>query len=335
MKFIHYILFGIILFSPFGVKSQQRMDKKAILVIHGGSGVITREKLSESQEKDYRKELAKALQIGNRILKKGGTSEEAVVGVIVSLEDSPLFNAGKGSVLNENGQVEMDASIMRGNDLACGSVSGLKRVKNPILASQMVMNKTRHVFLSGEGGDDLAEKHDLEIEAPEYFRTERRIQQLEEQKSKKERKGSLVDPDGKYGTVGAVALDKNGNLCAATSTGGTSNKLKGRIGDTPIIGSGTYANNSSCGISCTGEGEYFIRNQAAYAVSALMEIGKSTMKDAMVKVIDEKVGTMGGSGGMIGLDSDGNYYWYFNTKGMYRGVLFEDGVMLVEIFGSP
>ncbi len=328
------IIASLLLFGNMA-NGQAKMNKKAVLVIHGGAGVISRENLSESKEKEYRNELAKSLQIGYKILKKGGSSEEAVVEVISNMEDSPLFNAGKGSVLNENGNVEMDASLMRGDDLACGSVAGVRRTKNPIRGARVVMNETKHVFIIGEGGDLIAEKYDLPVEPPEYFQTERRLQQLEERKKQNDRRGSLIYDDSKFGTVGAVALDQSGDLCAGTSTGGTSNKLMGRVGDSPLIGSGTYASNKSCGISCTGDGEYFIRSQAANAAAAMMELGGKTIEESLKSVMDDHVGPLGGVGGLIGLDKDGNYSWYFNSKGMYRGVLFEDGTMLVEIFGAP
>ena len=335
MKIALISIIGFVTMAFHPVLSQQKMNKKALMVIHGGAGVITREKLSESLEKEYRNELAKTLQIGYKILKKGGSSEEAVVEAIINMEDSPLFNAGVGSVLNENGNVEMDASIMNGVDQKCGAVAGVRRIKNPIKAAQLVMNKTKHVFIMGEGADELGEKNDLPIEPPEYFQTERRIKQLEERKKKGNRRGSLIFPDSKFGTVGVVALDQRGNICAGTSTGGTSNKLKGRIGDSPIIGSGTYADNNSCGVSATGDGEFFIRAQAAYSVAAFMEIGGKDLDSSLKEVMDKKIGPLGGQGGLIGLDKDGNYSWYFNSEGMYRGVLFEDGTMLVEIFGSP
>jgi len=305
------------------------------LAIHGGAGTLIKGLMTSEMEANYKKALDLALEAGYEVLKKGGSSLDAVEVSVKLLEDTPLFNAGKGSVFTAKGTHEMDAAIMDGKELDAGAVSLITGIRNPVALARDVMEKSDHVFLAGEGGDEFAESKNLEIEPPEYFRTERRIKQLEDRKSKKERGGSLTGTEGKFGTVGAVALDQNGNLSAATSTRGTSNKLKGRIGDTPIIGSGTYANNNSCGISCTGDGEYFIRNQAAFSVSALVEIGKISMKDAMKKVIDEDIGNMGGVGGMIGLDRDGNYYWYFNSKGMYRGVLFDDGVMLVEIFGSP
>ncbi len=327
-------IIGIFIFSFLLGFSPQKVTKKAILIIHGGAGVITRDRLNPELEKEYRSELAKTLQIGHRILKTRGSAEQAVIEAIENMENSPLFNAGRGSVLNEDGEVEMDASIMNGKDQSCGSVTGVRKIKNPIRAAQLVMNKTKHVFLAGEGADEFGEENGLPLESPEYFQTERRLKQLEERKKAGDRRGELIFKDSKYGTVGAVALDQNGNICAGTSTGGTSNKLKGRIGDSPIIGSGTYASNSTCGVSATGDGEYFIRVQATHSVSAIMEYQKKGLNEALIEVIEKKIAPMGGDGGLIGLDKDGNYAWHFNTEGMYRGVLFEDGTMLVEIFGS-
>ncbi len=331
MKLFPNIILSIFLLCSVIAYGQQKMNKKAVLVIHGGAGVITKDKLSPEKEKEYRTTMAKALQSGYKLFKKGKSSEDIVVEVISLMEDSPLFNAGKGSVLNAKGEVEMDASLMNGQDLSCGSVSLVKRLKNPIQAAQLVKNKTKHVYLAGEGADHFGEKNELAVEPPEYFQTERRLKQLENKKKKANEQGSLENGMKKYGTVGAVCLDVNGNISAGTSTGGTSNKLKGRIGDSPIIGSGTYAKNKVCGVSSTGDGEYFIRSQVAISIAHLMEYKGLGIDAAMDQAIKD-VGDLGGSGGVVGLDSNGNYNWSFNSPGMYRGVIFEDGVILIQIF---
>ena len=239
--------------------------------------------------------------------KKGESSELAVIETIKILEDSPLFNAGKGSVFNSNGKVENDASIMRGNDLNAGASSGTSNVKNPITLAADVMNHSEHVFLSGKGAENFAKQRNLDIVENEYFHTKFRYNQLLNKKEK-----------DKYGTVGCVAIDVDGNIVAGTSTGGMTNKKWGRIGDSPIIGAGTYADNNTCGISSTGSGEYFIRTVAAFQVSSLLENNDYDLKKAMSKVIHEKIGGIGGDGGMIGIDKNSNISMEFNTPGMYR-----------------
>ena len=248
------------------------------------------------------------------ITKKGESSEVAVIETIKILEDSPLFNAGKGSVFNSEGKVENDASIMRGNDLNAGASSGTSNVKNPITLAANVMNHSEHVFLSGKGAENFAKKRNLEIVDNEYFHTEFRYNQLINKKD-----------EDKYGTVGCVAIDINGDIVAGTSTGGMTNKKWGRIGDSPIIGAGTYANNNTCGISSTGSGEYFIRTVAAFQVSSLLESHDYNLNNAMYKVIHEKIGGIGGDGGMVGIDKNSNISMEFNTPGMYRAFINKDG----------
>jgi L-asparaginase / beta-aspartyl-peptidase len=289
------------------------------LVIHGGAGTITRESMTPEKEKMYQDALKNALDHGYEILEKGGTSMDAVIQVVTLLEDSPLFNAGKGSVFTNEGKNEMDASIMDGKTLEAGAVAGVTTIKNPIKAAYAVMKNSGHVFLNGKGAEEFAETQGLEIVDPGYFFDSTRFEQL--QKAKLKEKAFLSEDviDKKFGTVGCVALDKNGNIAAGTSTGGMTNKKFGRIGDSPVIGAGTYANNATCGISSTGHGEYFLRLAVAHDISAMMEYGHVTLEDAAHEVIMEKLAKLGGTGGVIGLDARGEIIMTFNTEGMYRG----------------
>ena len=289
-------------------------ENKIAIVIHGGAGIILKENISKSKEDSIINKLDEAITKGWELLKKGQSSEMAVIETIKILEDSPLFNAGKGSVFNSDGKVENDASIMRGNDLNAGASSGTSNVKNPITLAANIMNHSEHVFLSGKGAENFAKNRNLEIVNNEYFHTKFRYNQLLNKKG-----------EDKYGTVGCVAIDVNGNIVAGTSTGGMTNKKWGRIGDSPIIGAGTYANNSTCGISSTGSGEYFIRTVAAYQVSSLLENHNYDLKKAMYKVIHEKIGGIGGDGGMIGIDKNSNISMEFNTPGMYRAYVNKYG----------
>jgi len=289
-------------------------ENKIAIVIHGGAGIILKEDISKSKEDSIINKLNEAVSRGWGLLKDGESSELAVIETIKILEDSPLFNAGKGSVFNSDGKVENDASIMRGNDLNAGASSGTSNVKNPITLAADVMNYSEHVFLSGKGAEKFAKERNLEIVENEYFHTEFRFNQLLDKKEEK-----------KYGTVGCVAIDVDGNIVAGTSTGGTTNKKWGRIGDSPIIGAGTYANNNTCGISSTGSGEYFIRTVAAYQVSSLLENRNYDLTKAMSKVIYEKIGEIGGDGGMIGIDKNSNISMEFNTPGMYRAYVNKKG----------
>ena len=289
-------------------------ENKIAIVIHGGAGIILKENISKSKEDSIISKLDEAISKGWELLKEGESSELAVIETIKILEDSPLFNAGKGSVFNSDGKVENDASIMRGNDLNAGASSGTSNVKNPITLAADVMNHSEHVFLSGKGAENFAKERNLDIVDNEYFHTEFRYNQLLNKKDK-----------NKYGTVGCVAIDAYGNIVAGTSTGGMTNKKWGRIGDSPIIGAGTYANNNTCGISSTGSGEYFIRTVAAYQVSSLLENHDYDLTEAMSKVIHEKIGGIGGDGGMIGIDKNSNISMEFNTPGMYRAFVNKDG----------
>jgi len=289
-------------------------ENKIAIVIHGGAGIILKENISKSKEDSIINKLDEAISKGWELLKRGQSSEIAVIETIKILEDSPLFNAGKGSVFNSEGKVENDASIMKGNDLNAGASSGTSNVKNPITLAANIMNHSEHVFLSGKGAENFAKNRNLEIVNNEYFHTKFRYNQLLNKKG-----------EDKYGTVGCVAIDVNGNIVAGTSTGGMTNKKWGRIGDSPIIGAGTYANNSTCGISSTGSGEYFIRTVAAYQVSSLLENHNYDLKKAMYKVIHEKIGTIGGDGGMIGIDKNSDISMEFNTLGMYRAYVNKYG----------
>ena len=289
-------------------------ENKIAIVIHGGAGIILKENISKSKEDSIINKLDEAISKGWGLLKKGQSSEMAVIETIKILEDSPLFNAGKGSVFNSEGKVENDASIMRGNDLNAGASSGTSNVKNPITLAANIMNHSEHVFLSGKGAENFAKNRNLEIVNNEYFHTKFRYNQLLNKKG-----------EDKYGTVGCVAIDVNGNIVAGTSTGGMTNKKWGRIGDSPIIGAGTYANNNTCGISSTGSGEYFIRTVAAYQVSSLLENHNYDLKKAMNKVIHEKIGAIGGDGGMIGIDKNSDISMEFNTPGMYRAFVNKYG----------
>ena len=326
MKSIQFILGGIaFIFVAFLAISQSidtKPKEKYALVLHGGAGTITRKNMTAEKEAAYRAKLKEALQTGYKILNAGGSAINAVEATIHVMEDSPLFNAGKGAVFTNTGTNELDASIMDGSNLKAGAVAGVKTVKNPISAARKVMEETWHVLLAGKGADKFAEDQGLEIVDPKYFHTERRWKAIQKMKKNEQKK---------YGTVGCVALDKDGNLAAGTSTGGMTNKRWGRVGDVPIIGAGTYANNETCAVSATGTGEYFIRANATYDISALMEYKQYSLKKASQKVID-KVGKLGGSGGVIAIDAKGNIATPFNTKGMYRGYIKSDGQPVTLIY---
>jgi beta-aspartyl-peptidase (threonine type) len=304
-------------------------SSKYFLVIHGGAGNITKNNFSDSVA--YKQKLTEALEKGSDTLKKGGTSLDAIVVVIKILEDSPLFNAGKGSVFNDEGKNEMDAAIMDGKTLKAGAVAGVTTIKNPITAARAVMEKTVHVMLTGAGADKFAKEAGLEIVDPSYFFDQKRWDQYIKAKNK----SNVIDTNPintKHGTVGAVALDIYGNLAAGTSTGGLSNKKYGRVGDSPIIGAGTYANNKTCAVSCTGTGEYFIRNVVAYDMSALMEYKGWTVQKSADYIINEKLKAQSGDGGLIALDANGNFTMTFNTEGMFRGYANSDGEIKVMMF---
>ncbi len=329
-------IIGCLFFMNFSIKAQN-----IILVIHGGAGTITKENMTDSLEHSIHDKLAEALNSGYKILTHKGASIEAIKCAINILEDSPLFNAGKGAVFDSEGKNEMDASIMDGKTLNAGAVAGVTNIKNPINAAIAVMNNSPHVMLSGKGAEEFAREEGLEIVDPSYFFTPHRYEQwknVQEAEKKKGPQGYYYLPETreeenhKYGTVGAVALDMYGNLAAGTSTGGITNKRFGRIGDSPVIGAGTYASNETCAVSATGDGEYFIRTVAAYSVSALMTYKNIPIEEAAKQVIFDQVQKLGGHGGVIALDAKGNFAMVFNTSGMYRGYLKEENRPQIFIY---
>ncbi|WP_461533816.1 isoaspartyl peptidase/L-asparaginase family protein [Sinomicrobium sp.] len=308
---------------------QDQNTERYVLVIHGGAGTITKEKMTPEREKAYREGLEAALSAGYEQWKSGKTGLDMVEAAIIELENDSLFNAGKGAVLTHEGKNELDASIMWGPDRNAGAVAGVTTIKNPIKAARLVMEKSEHVMLVGKGAEQFAESGKLDIVDPSYFMTDRRSKQLK-RILKRDSTKIVLDHDEKHGTVGAVALDKNGNLAAGTSTGGMVNKQFGRIGDSPIIGAGNYAG-KQVAVSCTGWGEFYIRNVAAYDVEAQMEYNNASVTEASAEVI-RKIGDMGGTGGMIAIDNKGNIAMPFNTRGMYRGAVTEDGKILIEMY---
>ncbi|MCW5520914.1 isoaspartyl peptidase/L-asparaginase [Aureitalea sp. L0-47] len=308
------------------------------IVIHGGAGTILKKNMSDSMETAYKQKLEEAIRVGHEILVNGGTAMEAVTRTINVMEDSPLFNAGKGSVFTHDETNEMDASVMDGATLNAGAVAGVTRVRNPIDLAVEVMDNSPHVMLAGKGAESFAEERGIELVEPSYFYTERRFQSLQRiKKIEKDRQVSATfeDPfikDSKFGTVGCAALDKNGNLAAGTSTGGMTNKRWNRIGDAPIIGAGTYANNTTCAVSSTGWGEYFIRAMVAHDISAMMEYKGVSLQEAASEVIQKKVPDLGGDGGIVAIDKDGNVAMEFNTAGMYRAHMNADGELSIGIY---
>jgi L-asparaginase / beta-aspartyl-peptidase len=309
------------------------------LAVHGGAGTILKEDMTPELEVAYLTGLQEALRAGFAVLEEGGSAVNAIKATIVMLEDNILFNAGRGSVFTKKGVQEMDAAIMDGSTLEAGAVTGVRNVRNPIELAAEVMLHSNHVFLSGKGASDFAIKQGIKLEPDEYFFSQFRYDQW---KSIRDSDTYSLDHthqrleelmrDKKFGTVGAVACDQQGNIAAATSTGGMTNKKYGRIGDSPMIGSGTYANNATCGISCTGHGELFIRAVAAHDVSCLMEYKGLSLQEAMEIVVHEKLIAIGGEGGMIGVDGQGNAALVFNSQGMYRGYKNSDGVEKVAIY---
>lgn len=321
-------------------RGQENDNPKYVLAIHGGAGTILKKNMSDSLEKAYQAVLSESLRVGYRILKGDGSSIDAVSAAIQVMEDSPLFNAGKGAVFNHQGQNELDASIMDGSTLRAGAVAGVHTVKNPITAARAVMERSEHVLMIGAGAEEFSAAHGVTIVDPSYFWTQprwdalQRIRQRDAEKTELDHQALQIREkkyvDEKFGTVGCVALDQNGNLAAGTSTGGMTNKKYGRVGDAPIIGAGTYANDQVA-VSCTGWGEYYIRTVAAYDVAAQLKYGASTAAEAAAQVI-KKIGDLGGNGGMIVLDRHGGVTMPFNTEGMYRGAITEDGHIDIRIY---
>ncbi|HQV59323.1 MAG TPA: isoaspartyl peptidase/L-asparaginase [Chitinophagaceae bacterium] len=307
---------------------------KFTIVIHGGAGTILRSAMTPELEKAYKEGLEQALHAGYTLLEKNGTSLDAVKAAVMSLEDCILFNAGRGSVFAKDGSQEMDASIMEGKTLMAGAVSAVRSIKNPVDLAYVVMTKSQHVMLNGKGAYDFALRHGIKTEPDSYFFSQFRYDQWKELQGTDEAAldHNVPSKEKKFGTVGAVALDKHGNIAAATSTGGMTNKQYGRVGDSPIIGAGTYANNKTCAISCTGHGEPFIRSVTAYDVSCLMEYKGLSLNDAMHLVVHDKLLKIDGEGGMIGVDAKGNAAMVFNSEGMYRGMKCSDGRNEIAVY---
>ena len=306
------------------------------LVTHGGAGTIERSKMTPERERGYRSGIERALAAGYEILKRGGSSLDATGAAVRVLEDDPHFNAGKGAVFTNVGTNELDAAVMDGKTFKAGAVACLRHIKNPILLARLVMEKSGHVMMDGEGAEVFARENGIEIVDQKYFYTKERWDALEKVKAAEKRGASgekkfIISDQDRHGTVGAVALDQHGDLAAATSTGGTTNKRAGRVGDSPVIGAGTYANNATCAVSATGDGEYFIRATVGHDISALMEYRGMSLKEAAQTVLD-KVAKLGGTGGLIAIDRRGNIALPFNTAGMYRGYADSSGKFVIEIY---
>ena len=338
-KILQITLITALLSAQFSVMAQQ----KYVMVIHGGAGTILKKNMTPEKEVAYTAVLTQALQTGYDKLKAGKTSLDAVEATIHVMEDSPLFNAGKGAVFTHDGKNEMDAAIMDGKTLMAGSVAGVTTIRNPISAARAVMEKSEHVMMVGKGAEQFAKQAGLTIVNPSYFYTKERWDGLQkalaedsvktvlDHGNKKSMKMGTINKDYKFGTVGAVALDQQGNLAAGTSTGGMTNKKFGRVGDAPLIGAGTYCNNETAGISCTGWGEFFIRAVVAHDISALIEYKNMSVANA-AKTVLAKVEKLGGDGGLIALDKNGNVTMPFNTAGMYRGTVTAEGKIEVLIY---
>jgi len=311
--------------------------KKIGLAIHGGAGTIERSNITPEKEREYRAGLEQALRAGYEILKRGGSSLDATEAAVRVLEDDPHFNAGRGSVFTSAGTNEMDASIMDGRTLKAGAVGSVQHIKNPITLARLVMEKSPHVMLDCAGAEAFAKANGIELVDQKYFFTQERWDALQKMKAAEKNRASgdgksfIITDQDRHGTVGAVALDKDGNLAAATSTGGTTHKMPGRIGDTPVIGAGTYANNQTCAVSCTGDGEYFIRASAAHEVSALMQYRGLKLQQAAQTALDT-VKQLGGTGGLIAIDNNSDVALPFNTNGMYRGYVDPKGKFVIEIY---
>lgn len=323
-------------------KSNSEKVNEFAIVIHGGAGTILKKNMSEEKEAEYKAKLEEAIRVGYSILDKGGSSLDAVEKTINVLENSPLFNAGKGAVFTIAETNELDASIMDGKTLNAGASAGTKTVKNPINLARAIMENSPHVMMAGDGAETFAKEQNLEIVSPEYFKTENRLNTLKrvikkEQEKTKNKTSAFYDADikdSKFGTVGCVALDKKGNLAAGTSTGGMTNKRYGRVGDVPIIGAGNYANNATCAVSGTGWGEFFIRATVAHDISALMEYKDLSLEEAAKEVILRKVPDLGGNGGIIAVDKNGNMVMEFNTAGMYRASMNDKGELTIGIYSK-
>ena len=323
-------------FSNIG--AAESVNASVLLAIHGGAGVLSKEQMTPEKAKGYRAALTESLQAGFAVLNTNGTSVDAVVAAIKVLEDSPLFNAGRGAVLNRKRRVELDAAIMDGATRGAGAVAAVRRIKNPIEAARLLMTQCRHVMLVGKGAEAFAREQGVELVAKDYFITAHRIKQLdriqrEEQMGRKRRSiWQRERATDQLGTVGAVALDRQGNLASGTSTGGVANKWPGRVGDSPIIGAGTYANNATCAVSATGHGEYFMRAVVAHDISALIEYRGLSLSEAADLVVKKELVEFGGEGGAIAIDRKGNLAMPFNSLGMYRGYIGQDAKPSVAIY---
>lgn len=336
-----FSLFALLLLASQGlfVASASENQAPIAIAVHGGAGTIKREDIGKEREQAVHMTLRNALKAGHQILNQGGSSLDAVSAAVRVLEDSPLFNAGKGAVFNCAGVNELDAAIMDGKTLNAGAVAGVRQTRNPVNLARLVMEKSPHVLLVGEGAESFGRQHGIEFVDPKYFHTDFRRQQLEEVQ-KRDGNGGCGDTmaalDGfdsdRFGTVGAVALDRDGNLAAATSTGGMTNKRYGRVGDVPIIGAGTYADNATAAISATGHGEYFIRTVAAHSIASRMELAGQSLSAAADAVVMKKLQDMGGGGGVIAVDGKGNVAMPFNTSGMYRGAIDANGELKTAIY---
>ncbi len=318
-----------------GSPASQASEAKFGIVVHGGAGTIKKTSMTAEKEAAYRDKLREAIRAGQKILSEGGSSLDAVEAAVRILEDSPLFNAGKGAVFTSEGRNELDASIMDGRTLKAGAVASVTRIRNPISLARAVMDRSENILLVGEGAEVFAKDQGIQLVDPKYFFTQERWDELQKAKERdKKPKGEAAPmPNEKHGTVGAVALDKQGNLAAATSTGGRTNKSFGRVGDSPIIGAGTYANNQTCAVSATGHGEFFIRLAVCYDISALMAYRGMSLKEAANAVIKEKLTKLGGTGGIVAIDRDANVAMPFNTPGMYRGyAIGPDPKVVFKIF---
>jgi beta-aspartyl-peptidase (threonine type) len=306
------------------------MSTRFGIAVHGGAGTILKSSMTAAMQKEYEDGLQQALNAGYAILESGGKSVDAVEAAVIVLEDIPLFNAGKGSVFNHLGKHEMDASIMYGKTLAAGAVSGISVIRNPVKLAKTIMQQSGHVMMSGRGAEEFAAEHGLKKGDDTYFYNEFRYKQWQEIKDTDNTQ--LDHKDKKFGTVGAVALDIAGDLAAATSTGGMTNKKFGRVGDTPLIGAGTYANNATCAVSCTGHGELFIRSVVAYDISCLMEYKGLSLSEACNIVVHDKLVKIGGEGGLIAIDTQNNICLSFNSEGMYRGYKKNNGYAAILIY---
>ncbi len=308
---------------------------KAVIAIHGGAGAISRTQLSAQKELEYVEALSVIVEQAQHMLEEGASALDVVTEAVRQLEECPLFNAGMGSVFTADETHELDACVMDGYSLNAGAVAGVKHLRNPVLAARQVLENSPHVLLIGEGAEAFAQQQGMELVNNAFFSTPARLQQLQEAKAQ----GAVsldhdapLDERTKMGTVGAVALDKHGNLAAATSTGGMTNKLPGRVGDSPLVGAGCYANNANVAVSCTGTGEVFIRALAAYDIAALMEYGHLSLHDACERVVMEKLPALGGSGGLIAIDSEGNVALPFNSEGMYRAWAYAGDTPTIGIY---